>query len=139
LKYIPITGLYIDQIGSLWHEDVVKRLPEIRAKYADHDRILKILDHFEQTFLFKGAQKYFQELVPRDSETVLAHNDAQENNILASLYDLTQIIFIDFEYTGWNPRAMDLANYFNETMLDNAHPVDNGIKFYIGNFIKDHE
>ena len=34
---------------------------------------------------------------------------------------------------------MDLANYFNETMLDNAHPVSKGIKYYLKNFIKDHE
>lgn len=78
-------------------------------------------------------------MVPRDSEIVLAHNDAQENNILASLSDATHVIFIDFEYTGWNPRGMDLANYYNETMLDNAHPVENGIKFYLQNFIKESE
>ena len=49
--------------------------------------------------------------------------------------DLTHVIFIDFEYTAWNPRAMDLANYFNETMLDNAHPLGTGIKWYLQNFI----
>ena len=83
--------------------------------------------------------EYFRDLVPRDSEIVFAHNDAQENNILASLYDVTDVIFIDFEYAYWNPRAMDLANYFNETMLDNAHPVSKGIKYYLKNFIRDHE
>lgn len=34
---------------------------------------------------------------------------------------------------------MDLANYFNETMLDNAYPIDKGIKYYLQNFIKDSE
>lgn len=34
---------------------------------------------------------------------------------------------------------MDIANYFSETMLDNAHPLKKGIKYYIKNFIKDHE
>lgn len=34
---------------------------------------------------------------------------------------------------------MDLANYFNETMLDNAHPLGNGIKCYIQNFINERE
>jgi len=55
------------------------------------------------------------------------------------LEDATEVIFIDFEYTGWNPRAMDIANYFSETMLDNAHPLKKGIKYYIKNFIKEHE
>jgi thiamine kinase-like enzyme len=49
------------------------------------------------------------------------------------------VIFIDFEYTAWNPRGMDIANYFNETMLDNAHPLKRGIKFYLQNFIKENE
>jgi len=55
------------------------------------------------------------------------------------LEDVTDIIFIDFEYTGWAPRGMDIANYFSETMLDNAHPLKKGIKYYLINFIKDHE
>jgi thiamine kinase-like enzyme len=55
------------------------------------------------------------------------------------LDDLTHVIFIDFEYTSWNPRAMDIANYFNETMLDNAHPVGTGIKWYLQNFINKEE
>ena len=58
---------------------------------------------------------------------------------MANLNDLTEFIFIDFEYTSWNPRAMDIANYFNETMLDNAHPVGSGIKCYLQNFINQAE
>lgn len=110
-------------------------MPKIRGAYKGDTRIQGILDHFEKVFLNQESLAFHKGLIPRDSDVVLAHNDAQENNILASLYDLTKIIFIDFEYTAWNPRAMDLANYFNETMLDNAHPVGNGIKFYIENFI----
>lgn len=53
--------------------------------------------------------------------------------------DNTHTILIDFEYAWWNPRAMDLANYFNETMLDNAYPLGNGIKYYLKNFINDNE
>lgn len=34
---------------------------------------------------------------------------------------------------------MDIANYFSETILDNAHPLKKGIKYYLQNFIKDHE
>jgi choline/ethanolamine kinase len=139
LKYLPITSLYVDQGINLWHKEVVERLPTIRDKYSSHPNILKVLETFEKTFLFPSAQDHFKALVPRDSEIVLSHNDAQENNILASLANATRVIFIDFEYTGWNPRAMDLANYFNETMLDNAYPLENGIKVYLENFISDRE
>jgi thiamine kinase-like enzyme len=42
-------------------------------------------------------------------------------------------MIIDYEYAGWNPMAMDLANYLNETMLENSYPFLNGIKWYINN------
>lgn len=39
-----------------------------------------------------------------------------------SMEDNSNLLIIDYEYAYWNPRAWDLANYFNETMIDNAHP-----------------
>jgi len=38
--------------------------------------VLTILNEFEKTFLFEGSQDYFRSLIPKNSETVLAHNDA---------------------------------------------------------------
>ena len=73
---------------------------------------------------------------------MLAHNDAQENNILIhqtgkcanpldpESLDNRKLMLIDYEYGGWNPMAMDLANYVNETMLDNAYPGKNGVAWY---------
>jgi thiamine kinase-like enzyme len=43
------------------------------------------------------------------------------------------MLLIDYEYGGWNPMAMDLANYINETMLDNGYPGKNGIAWYLNN------
>jgi hypothetical protein len=76
--------------------------------------------------------------LPEDLENavfplVLAHNDAQENNILMNFEDNRQLMIIDYEYSGWNPMAMDLANYLNETMLDNSYPFQNGIAWYLDN------
>ena len=48
-------------------------------------------------------------------------------------------MLIDFEYIGWYPRAYDLANYINETMLDNAYPLGNGIKMYLNNMMNAYE
>jgi len=50
-----------------------------------------------------------------------------------SLEDNRSLMIIDYEYAGWNPMAMDLANYINETMLDNAYPQGNGIAWYLDN------
>ena len=35
--------------------------------------------------------------------------------------------------------AMDIANYINETMMDNAHPADNGIAIYLNNCMTEEE
>jgi len=47
--------------------------------------------------------------------------------------DNRKLMIIDYEYSGWNPMAMDLANYVNETMLDNSYPFENGIAWYLDN------
>ena len=48
-------------------------------------------------------------------------------------------MIIDFEYTGWQPRAMDIANFCNDAMIDNAYPLKNGMGLYLNNFFNDHE
>lgn len=70
---------------------------------------------------------------------ILAHNDAQENNILIKFDDNRKLLLIDYEYAGWNPFAMDLANYVNETMLDNSYPGKNGIAWYLENCMQGEE
>lgn len=49
------------------------------------------------------------------------------------------LLLIDYEYSGWNPMAMDLASYWSETMLHNSHPEPNGVKLYIDNIMTDDE
>ena len=41
-------------------------------------------------------------------------------------------MLIDYEYTGWNPMVADLANYLNETMLDN-NGIHNEMTYNINN------
>jgi thiamine kinase-like enzyme len=89
--------------------------------------------------LFPGYLEYFDGLIPKESEIIIGHNDAQENNILLSLENNLDIMIIDFEYMGWQPRAYDLANYVNETMCDNSYPLRNGIAFYLENTMTDSE
>lgn len=141
---LDVNKLAIDTAINNWGPMLKERLPSMRGKLLQDNGIphpdkLGIIDQLERTFLFDGYKEYFTKLVPRDSEIVLAHNDAQENNILASLEDNSKITLIDYEYGGWNPMAMDIANYLNEFMLDNNHPKGSGIKFYINNFASNYE
>jgi len=90
----------------------------------------------EKTFLFDGFIEHFEKLIPQESKEfplILAHNDAQENNILMNIKDNRSLMLIDYEYAGWNPMAMDLSNYINETILENAYPLGNGINWYLDN------
>lgn len=122
-----------------WAPRLKERLPSMRGKLLQdngipHPKSLEAIDMVDRTFLFNGYKEYFDKLVPRDSEIVLGHNDGQENNILTLLEDNSKLTLIDYEYGGWNPRAMDLANYLNECCLDNAYPKGVGIKEYMDNF-----
>ncbi|KAI8637450.1 kinase-like domain-containing protein [Parasitella parasitica] len=52
-----------------------------------------------------------------DSPIVFAHNDLQYGNIL-KINGTDELVVIDFEYAGYNPRAVDIANHFCEWMYD---------------------
>ena len=50
--------------------------------------------------------------------------------MLSSLKNREKIVLIDYEYGNWNPRAYDIANFFNEFCFDNVAPhgpFDSGI------------
>mmetsp|Transcript_49560 Transcript_49560/g.91414 ORF Transcript_49560/g.91414 Transcript_49560/m.91414 type:complete len:375 (-) Transcript_49560:49-1173(-) len=58
-------------------------------------------------------------------DVVFSHVDGQENNILETQSGLR---FIDFEYSGMDYQAFDLASYFVECMIDYTH---NSPPFYL--------
>jgi hypothetical protein len=76
LKYLPMSKLYFDEVINVWLPELIQKYPSIRQAYTHHPDILKTLDTFEKTFMYPGVSEYFQKLIPRDSEIVLAHNDA---------------------------------------------------------------
>lgn len=146
--------LFVHQVIQEWGPTLLGKLDAIRealkAKAEGSEemaRRLETVDLIEKNFLFEGSGEQFTKLVPipeQDQESakfplVLAHNDAQENNILMHRADNRNLMVIDYEYAGWNPMAFDLANYINETMLDNAYPLDNGIAWYLDNCMTDQE
>lgn len=48
-------------------------------------------------------------------------------------------MIIDNEYAGWNPMAMDVAVFINETMNDNSYPGKNGVQWYTDNIMSEEE
>lgn len=68
------------------------------------------------------------------TKLVFCHNDTQYGNILRleppkgspllqPQNEHRQLVVIDFEYSGANPRAVDIANHFCEWMSDYHHPT----------------
>lgn len=51
-----------------------------------------------------------------NGDVVFAHNDVHAANILRSPNG--SITIVDFEYSGWNYRCYDIANFFSEAMID---------------------
>merc|ERR1712060_1010502 len=132
--------LGIDIAIDEWAPATLKRIDELKAKipkwYTDPEGegvIMRALQRLEQTYLAEGWEDVIKGLVNREN-IVFSHNDAQENNILASLADATKIVLIDYEYGMWNPMYYDLGNYLNEWICDNAHPRDPGIHYYFDNW-----
>jgi thiamine kinase-like enzyme len=124
---------------------------------AEHQKNLRIARALQETFLFDGFEEHFEALIPTSTyssldlhnytkasptnpfPTVLCHNDIHQNNILMRLADNRDLLIIDNEYAGWNPMAMDLAVYINETMINNTHPAENGVKEYADNLMSEYE
>lgn len=72
--------------------------------------ILSLVSEDEVSFL--------KEILPKGKNSVVfSHNDLHSQNIL--LLDKTQkIILIDYEYSSYNYRGYDIANFFNEATID---------------------
>jgi thiamine kinase-like enzyme len=102
---------------------------------------MSILTDLEETMLFKGYKEYHRKLMPSKRKYILSHNDINATNILLSNQSPLKVSLIDYEFAGWQPtRAMDLASYFNKTMIDTDykhHP--SGIGLFLENLMSDAE
>lgn len=101
-----------------------KLLAVARVKCADRSKF-KTLD-FAQLAQDVDELELLLSEVP--SPVVLSHNDLQYGNIM-KMEDSGDVVFIDFEYTSYNPRGYDLGNHFCEWGYDyhktiNAHLGD---------------
>ncbi|POM79912.1 Choline/ethanolamine Kinase, partial [Phytophthora palmivora] len=109
---IDRTPTYISSIRKL--------LDVARVKCTD-DKFKGIVD-FQQ--LAKDVDDLEKILAQVPSPIVFSHNDLQYGNIMKN--DAGDAVFIDFEYTSYNPRGYDIGNHFCEWAYDyhktvNAH------------------
>jgi len=97
-------------------EAAAKSLNDPRRKAND----LEIEDMLQEREWLRG---FLREEDPKISgsglDIVFSHWDCQENNVLQTLYGLR---FIDFEYSGMDHQAFDIACYFVECTIDYLVP-----------------
>jgi len=61
---------------------------------------------------------FLKSIAPKEKESIaFSHNDLHSQNILVLDKDKT-FALIDYEYSGYNYRAYDIANFFCETMFE---------------------
>lgn len=61
--------------------------------------------------------EYIRNKLPKDEKSIVfSHNDLLANNVL--LNDAKKFFFIDFEYSCFNYRTYDLANYLLESIFN---------------------
>ncbi|OMJ18063.1 putative choline kinase 2 [Smittium culicis] len=101
--------LVIDKI------DILKRLT---IDSRESKRFIHILETFDSEFIAL-TKKYIDFITSKYSSNnlVFAHNDLQYGNIL-KIQSTNELMFIDFEYAGYNYRGADIANHFTEWMAD---------------------
>ncbi|GMM50005.1 bifunctional choline kinase/ethanolamine kinase [Starmerella bacillaris] len=96
--------------------------PDPSVKKHTFPEFLDLINKYSELM----KQKY------KDEELVFCHNDTQYGNILRleppkgspllqPQNEYRQLVVIDFEYSGPNPRAFDIANHFCEWMNDYHH------------------
>ena len=76
-----------------------------------HFRFEKLIKPF--VVLKQNYEALKKELIHLNNKIVFAHNDLLLANVLYNEKE-NSVTFIDFEYTGYNYQAFDIANHFAE-------------------------
>jgi thiamine kinase-like enzyme len=71
--------------------------------------------------------------IPKTDHLVFSHNDYRYTNILVNDRDLR---IVDYEYSGFSFRGVDLATYVNEALYTYNHPEFPFFSLDAGNELK---
>ncbi|KAI8991774.1 kinase-like domain-containing protein [Mycotypha africana] len=97
-----------------WYGVVMSLFPALMKKNAEWFKVLSVYNLERLKLEIEECKKI---LSMTDSPIVFAHNDTQYGNVL-KLEKTGELVVVDFEYAGYNPRAHDLANHFCEWTYD---------------------
>lgn len=71
-----------------------------------------------KTLISEEEISFLKEIAPKKEESVVfSHNDLHAGNVLQLAEDHS-FILIDFEYSDYNYRGFDIANFFNEAIFE---------------------
>ena len=124
---------FAERFLSSWHSTLKNDFTNYWSyiKSEENSTILKKLQYMTTPEFEKEYITLLQGL--EGSEVVVSHNDVHELNMLRSYTNKERLILIDFEYTTFNYRAIDIAMIWVETTIDYTHPVFPFIKYYENN------
>ncbi|KAI9256931.1 kinase-like domain-containing protein [Sporodiniella umbellata] len=101
-----------------WYKVVKKVLPALVEKSEGWATSLNAYDLGRLEKEIKECKKLLSQV---QSPIVFAQNDSQYGNVL-QMNKTEELVIVDFDYAGYNPRGFDLANHFCEWMYDyHAH------------------
>lgn len=100
----------MQEFGAEIREKIIQNIAE---REPDQQEVLKNL--------LARAIEVIETFQAPDEELVMSHNDYYYRNVLFNTSE-GRYELIDFEYSNFNPRGYDLANFLNELLMDYNHP-----------------
>jgi len=105
-----------------WYDEAKINISK-KMKENDNDADFKKSQVLLESFNVEKEIILQQKIIPKNAKSCLCHGDLQAFNIMVN-DEIKSIEFIDFDYSGINYLAFDIANHFNEYEggNDNAMP-----------------
>ena len=101
-------------------KSLTKIFEEKLRKTAFNDIEQKFLQEMQE-LLSEDEIYYLLELLPSSDESIVfSHNDLHAANVLL-LNKTNRLVLIDYEYSAYNYRGYDIANLFNESIINYSY------------------
>jgi len=107
-------------LRMLEDQSLLKMFEEKCQKKIFSEVELKFLQEI-QSLISEDEIYYLQEILPKTKESVVfSHNDLHAQNVLL-LNKTNKLVLIDYEYSAYNYRGYDIANLFNESIINYSY------------------
>ncbi|VDO03273.1 unnamed protein product [Rodentolepis nana] len=130
---LPDDVLFSPQPGSLATSQLFGSTSSICSVHETQPHLFKFVNDWRLVEEFEWLRTTFFGNMDR-FPVRFCHNDIQENNLLLykdpSQRGWYRILTIDYEYSSYNFRCIDVGNFFNEWTYDNTYPHAPGFAYY---------